>query len=133
MVLLNTYRSKKKWERLCRLHTPQATSIKYKYNETFIMWSSHIDMQSHTAYRKLFFQVASINNSTGCRESPWTNLKCSISVKCKMFYSVYSKTVINNPTKFYSICSACITRSILHLKLSPALRTGCRKSHLDQN
>ena len=44
-----------------------------------------------------------------------------------MFYSVFAKTAINNPTKFYSIYPplACITRSSLHLKLSTAL---CRVS-----
>ena len=37
---------------------------------------------------------------------------------------VFAKTVINNPTKFYSVCPflACITRSSLHLKLSTTLR-----------
>ena len=41
-------------------------------------------------------------------------------------YSVFAKTVINNPTKFYSIFLplACIIRSSLHLKLSAALRRG---------
>ena len=43
---------------------------------------------------------------------------------CKVFYSVFTKTVINNPTKYYSICLplACITRSSLHLKLYTTLR-----------
>ena len=42
----------------------------------------------------------------------------------KIFYSVFAKTVINNLTKFDSICPplACITFSSLHLKLSIALR-----------
>ena len=45
-------------------------------------------------------------------------------------YTVFAKTVINNQTKFYSVCPllACITRSNLHLKLSTVLRTGCGKS-----
>ena len=74
-----------------------------------------------------------------CGESSWTNLKYNISVnsdyKCKIFYSVFAKTVINDLTKFYSIGPplTCIARSSLHLKLSASLRAArVRKKSLDQ-